>query len=109
MEPHARCRDVCALLRRVCRFQRYCGFHLTLSPAITTPSKLYLWALEREELIAAAGTPPRRYKSALQVYEVHSSGLKLLHTFNDNDFKAKHPVTWISKIFPVLALFCIFS
>jgi hypothetical protein len=79
---------------------------LTLSLAIMTPSKLYLWALEREELIGGGN---RRYKSALQVYEVHSSGLKLVHTFNDNDFKAKHSTTWISKIYPVLALFCIFS
>ncbi len=46
----------------------------------------------------------KQYKSALQVYEVHASGLKLLHTFNENDIKRDQPKdegTWISRIFPV--------
>ena len=91
-------------------------FCLIRFPAIVASSKVILWALEKEESFerentrveAAASTATvasvqeKRYKSALQVYEVHASGLKLLHTYNDNDIKSKHKGTWISKIFTVL-------
>ncbi len=82
--------------------------------AIVKPSKVFLWALEKEETRAAgARAAERQYKTALQVYEVHATGLKLLHTFNDQDIKRgqhREEDTWISKIFPVcLAAVCEFS
>ena len=79
------------------------------------PSKVFLWALEKEEMRAAgaAAASEKQYKTALQVYEVHASGLKLLHTFSEKDIKQDQRTTedtWISKIFPVwLAIVCGFS
>jgi hypothetical protein len=93
------------------------------SAAIVSPSKVFLWALEKEESVereytrdesaassaTAASSHEKRYKSALQVYEVQASGLKLLYTYNDNDIKSKHKGTWISRIFTVtpLPLICV--
>jgi hypothetical protein len=85
--------------------------HVILYPAVVTPSKLFLWALEKKEEDDARAPPlgvttraAKQYKSALQIYEVHASGLQLLNTFCDHEFKKKHPGTWMSRIFPVLTL-----
>jgi hypothetical protein len=85
--------------------------HPTRSPAIVSPSKVFLWALEKQESEASsvASSQGKQYKSALQLYDVHASGLQLLDTLSDKAFKGEgfvglsgFPDTWMSKIFPVL-------
>jgi hypothetical protein len=60
-----------------------------------TPSKVFLWALEKEE------GRDLQYMSALQLYEVQISGLKLLHTLSDSDIRSNENQSWISRIFLV--------